>query len=313
MLLSADPFVGDFAVRPIRLVPLYAAIASGALLAAPAAAQVDPAAYTAEECPFCGEWNEPRGALRLFGNSYWVGTGGLGAILVTSPTGHVLIDGGLPQSASRILDNIRGLGFDPEDVNALVNTHAHFDHAGGMAALQEATGATVYALPAAAAALRTGAPTDDDPQRGSALVYPPVQDVVVIADGDSVRAGGVAVVAHLTPGHAPGGTTWSWRSCAEGVCRDMVYADSQTPISDDGFLYSDGDRVAHFEAGLQAIEGLACDILMTPHPGASGLWDRVDAMEAGEVDALVDRGACRRYAERYRVLLEERLARERGG
>lgn len=277
-----------------------------------AVAQAVETGYTEDECPWCVEWNAPREGVRLFANSYWVGTAGLGAILITSDSGHVLIDGGLPQSAPRILDNIRALGFQPGDVRALVNTHAHYDHAGGMAALQRATGATVYAMPAAAAALRSGRPTDEDPQRVSALAFPPVPNVVVIQPGDSVRAGSVSVAAHLTPGHAPGGTTWSWRSCEADVCREVVYADSQTPVSDDGFRYSAGDRAARFEEGLQVIEALSCDILVTPHPGASGLWRRVDALASGELNALVDPDACVRYAERHRALLAERLEREQG-
>ena len=92
-----------------------------------------------------------------------------------------------------------------------------------------------------------------------------------------------------------------------------MYADSQTPVSDDGFRYSMGDRTERFERGLEVIEGLACDILLTPHPGASGLWDRVAARDQGDPEALVDSAACVRYAERYRQRLRERLERERAG
>jgi metallo-beta-lactamase class B len=161
--------------------------------------------------------------------------------------------------------------------------------------------------------MRMGDLTPEDPQRDTALAFPPVARVEVIADGDTVRVGPLALVAHLTPGHSPGGTTWAWRSCEEDRCVDIVYADSQTPVSDDGFRFSEGDRAAAFERGLTEIETLACDLLVTPHPGASDLWDRVAAREAGDLEALLDPGACRRYAETWRQRLAERLERERTG
>lgn len=274
------------------------------------AAQSTPEGYTVEACPSCGAWNAPRQPSRLFGNTYWVGTEGLGAILVTSDSGHVLIDGGLPESALLILANIQDLGFRVEDVRAILNSHAHFDHAGGIAGLQRATGASVYATDASARALRTGMATEEDPQRESALAFPIVSDVIDIADRDTLRVGELALVAYLTPGHAPGGTTWSWRSCEADRCLDLVYADSQTPVSDEGFRYSDGDRADRFERGLTAIETVPCDILLTPHPGASALWDRVASTGETGAARLIDPEACTRYSARHREQLVQRLARE---
>src|SRR5262245_41278824 len=102
-------------------------------------------ARRARECPSCAEWNVPQKSFRIFGNTYYVGTHGLSSILITSPRGHVLIDGGLPESAPLILANIRSLGFRAEDVKLILNSHAHYDHAGGLEALREATGASVAA------------------------------------------------------------------------------------------------------------------------------------------------------------------------
>jgi metallo-beta-lactamase class B len=132
----------------------------------------------------------------------------------------------------------------------------------------------------------------------------------VIRDGETLRVGSLALSAHLTPGHTPGGTTWAWRSCEEGRCLDLVYADSQTPISADGFRFTGSQAAAGFEQGFAALERLSCDVLLTPHPGASKLWDRVAARERGEADALVDAGACRRYAATARQQLAQRLASE---
>src|SRR5215211_1181476 len=102
-------------------------------------------AQRTRECPSCAEWNQPHRPFRLHGDTYFVGTHGLSAILITSPAGHVLVDGALPESAPLIRANIEALGFRMRDVKLIVNSHAHFDHAGGIAALQRASGARVLA------------------------------------------------------------------------------------------------------------------------------------------------------------------------
>lgn len=293
-------------------------LVAAAILALPttAAAQAgDPLTrpYAAEACTSCAEWNEPQAPFRVHGNTWYVGTHGLAAMLITSSEGHVLIDGGLPNSAPVILANIRALGFDPRDIRLILNSHVHFDHAGGIAALQRATGAPVAASEASADDLESGSSGADDPQHGELLDFPPVPGVRRFADGESLHVGPIAVTAHLTPGHTPGGTTWTWRSCDGDECLDIVYADSQTPISADGFRFTDSQAypsaVADFERGHRVLEGLSCDILVTTHPGASSLWTRLERGPEGLVDAT----ACRRYAASARQQLEQRLERERGG
>lgn len=291
----------------VRIACAAAALFPASLLAQNADPLVAP--YPADQCSSCAEWNEPQAPLRLFGNTYYVGTRGLGAVLVTSPEGHVLIDGGLPDSAPLILENIRALGFDPADVRLILNSHAHFDHAGGIAALQRASGARVAASAASAPVIERGTLEPDDPQFEIALAFPGVAVTDTVADGETVRVGPLALTMHLTPGHTPGGTSWSWRSCEGERCLSFVYADSRTPVSADGFRYSDGPyatAVADFERGAALLERLPCDVLVTPHPGASGLWQRV----AAGTEGLVDASACRRYAAAGREQLRRRLARE---
>lgn len=291
---------------------LRALAALASLLPAALAAQPDPltAPYPAADCPSCVGWNEPQRPLRLFGNTYYVGTRGLASLLVTSPEGHVLIDGGLPDSAPLILENVRALGFDPAEVRLILISHEHFDHAGGVAALQRATGARVAASAPAAPVLARGRNAHDDPQHGIAFDFPAVAVADTFADGATLRVGPLALTAHLTPGHTPGGTTWTWRSCEGARCLHFVYADSRTPVSRDGFRYADAPAaLAGFARGAALLERLPCDVLVTPHPGASGLWERV----AAGAEALVDRDACRRYAEAGRRQLRRRLESEAGG
>jgi metallo-beta-lactamase class B len=270
--------------------------------------------YTPALCPSCAEWNAPADPARLFGNAYYVGTRGLSAVLLTSSAGHILLDAGLPESAAQIIASIRALGFRVEDIKLLVNSHAHYDHAGGLAALQRASGAIVAAREPSAAMLRRGGSGPDDPQYGIALSFPRVSDVRVIGDRDTLRVGPIVLTAHATAGHTPGGTTWSWRSCDDGQCLDFVYADSQTPISADGFSFTRSatyrSAVQDFERGFAVLERLPCDVLVTPHPDASGLWERLEARARGAPDALRDPGACRRYAATARQRLARRIAIE---
>ena len=246
-----------------------------------------------------------------------MGTRGLSAILITSPEGHVLIDGALPESAPRIIANIRALGFRVEDVRLILNSHAHFDHAGGIGPIQRVSGAEVAAHPWSAAVMRRGVPLPEDPQLEVALPYPPVERVREISEGDTVRVGSIALTAHFTGGHTPGGTTWSWWSCGDGACLRIVYADSQTPVSADGFLYTRSARypsaIADFERGFATLERMRCDVLLTPHPGASRMFERAGASEAGGVSAFIDRDACRAYAAAARENLARRVERERSG
>jgi len=262
------------------------------LLPRPTTAQLDP------------DWTAPQVPFRIYGNTYYVGTHGLASILVTSPSGHVLIDATLAENAPVIMDHIRALGFRVEDVKLILNSHAHYDHAAGTSAIQRASGAPVAASAWSANVIEHGASTADDPQFGVLPAYPPVPNVRVITDGDTLRVGPLALVAHLTPGHTPGGTSWSWESCEANQCLAIVYADSQTPVSADGFLFSKSDAPAQFRRGFAVLEQLRCDILVTPHPGASSFFERVESK------TLVDPQACRSYVASARKALAARLERE---
>lgn len=258
------------------------------------------------ECDACDEWNRPLATFRVYGNTWYVGTAGVGAVLITSPAGHILIDGGLPQSAPLIARNIREAGFRLEDVKLIVNSHTHYDHAGGIAALQRASGARVAASPAAKRALERGGPGDDDPQFAFGPKdndFPAVRDVREIADGDTLRVGPLALTAHFTPGHTPGGTSWSWRSCEGEKCLDLVYADSLNAVSAPGFRFDDPARIATFERSIARIEGLPCDILIAAHPGLVDLEARMPDLR--------DPSRCRQYAAAARGRLAARLAEER--
>ena len=262
------------------------------------------------------EWTQPQKPVRIFGNTYYVGTRGLSAVLITSPTGTVLIDGAMPESASDIANNITSLGVKLSDVKLIVNSHAHLDHAGGIAELQRRTGATVAALPWSADVLRSGKKDRKDPQFETSM--PPaaaVANVKTIRDGEVLRAGDVSITAHRTGGHTPGGTSWTWRSCEDKRCVDLVYADSVTPVSADSFRFTDNktypEAIDDFKKSHAFLRAASCDILITPHPEVSNLWGRIAKRDAGERDALIDRTQCSDLAARGEAQLQSRLEKER--
>ncbi len=228
----------------------------------------------------------------------------------------MLIDGGLTQSAPQIAANIEKLGFRLEDVKLILNSHTHYDHAGGIAALQRASGAQVVASPAAN--VRSSAVVPPKTTRNSALGPStttfrrlPRSRAIWMARRCSV--GDIAITAHFTPGHTPGGTSWTWTSCDRDVCRSMVYADSLNSISAPGFKFSaDANRVKSFEKSIDTVAGLKCSILLTPHPEAFDL-DAKLASRAGisNSDPFFDQQACKVYAAGARERLAKRLAEER--
>jgi metallo-beta-lactamase class B len=267
------------------------------------------------DCENCKEWNQEQAPFRVFGNTYYVGVRGLSSVLITSPDGHVLIDGALPQSAPLIAEHVKRLGFKISDVKLILNSHVHYDHAGGIAELQKITGAKVVASDIAAEVLRTGKLGRSDPQFEVMRVYPPVSSVEALGSRDSVNVGKLRLKVIHTPGHTPGGTSWSWQSCEGKRCLNMIYGDSLNAISDDSFKYTGDDRypnaASDMASSIAAITAAPCDILIAAHPNFTGLWSIIDEHGKGDREKLVDPAACKRYAAGSKERFEKRLADEK--
>ena len=259
-------------------------------------------------------WSQPQKPFRIYGNTYYVGTQGLSAILITSPEGNILIDGTLPKNAPMIEANIRALGFKLKDIKLILNTHAHPDHAGAIAAIARDSGAEVAASSKGAKAIMLGGNDPDDPQYGEASPYPKVEKVRSVADNESVHIGPLAVQAHYTPGHTPGSTTWTWSSCENKRCLSMVYADSISLLSNNSYRYNNPahpERLDDFRKGMKTIAALPCDILMVPHPDAIDFLERAAQRKPGKNDdPLIDSQACKAYAALGQENLDKRIAKE---
>lgn len=260
-------------------------------------------------------WNAPQDPFAIYGNSYYVGPHGVSAVLITSPAGHVLIDGGSPESPAQIAAHIRQLGFKVEDIKYILNSHEHFDHAGGIAALQAMSGATVLSSHAGAAVLASGTPSKADPQYGSLPAsMPAVARVRAVDDGEVLSLGDLRITAHYTPGHTAGGLSWTWSAREGGRTVSMVYADSLFAYAAKPFRYSGSASYpqarADLERSIGVVAALPCDILISAHPEFSDLWTRLaNAAKQGHA-AFIDSSGCRSYAAQGQARLAVQLAEE---
>lgn len=258
-------------------------------------------------------WTQPHKPFRIYGDTWFVGSTGLSAILITSPQGHILIDGPMAKNAGMIEANIRSLGFRLRDVRVIVNSHAHHDHAGAIAALAKDSGARVVASIAGVRELEAGGNDPDDPLFGDVPLYPAVSHVQGLRDGGVVRVGPLAVTLHDTPGHTPGNVSLTWRSCAGARCLSMAYIGSLTAVARPGFRFTDHPQlVEDFRHSFATAAALPCDILLTPHADASGFMDKVAARDRGtRPNPLVGAKACRHFAAEAARDFDTVLAKER--
>lgn len=209
-------------------------------------------------------WNTPTEPFHIIGNVYYVGTEGLGAYLFTTPEGHILLDGATPQGAAMIEASIIKLGFKPGDVKILLNSHAHFDHSGGLAQLKADTGAKLSAMEGDISALEGGFYLGSESNK--AISAPPVKVDAILHDGDKVTLGGFSLTAHLTAGHSRGCTSWGWTIQHEGkaldglvFCSASVAANRITPPLQYPGIVED------YRATFAKAKQMKVDVFLAPH------------------------------------------------
>jgi metallo-beta-lactamase class B len=253
--------------------------------------------------PMFRAWNEPIEPFKVAGSLYYVGPRDLTSLLVVTPAGHVLIDAGLEESAPIVMANIRTLGFRVEDVKILLSTHAHADHAGGLAQLKAASGARLYAGAADVELLERGGRGDF--AFGDTLPFPPVTADVASRDGQEVVLGGVRFRAVGTPGHTKGCTSWAFTIDDGGVERRVVMIGGTTAP---GYRLVNNPAypriVEDFEGTFRTLRSLQADIVFEGHGFAFDL----DARRRGK-RPFVDPGALKESVGKaeaaFRKTLEE--------
>lgn len=250
------------------------------------------------------EWNRPAEPFRIIGNVYYVGTEGLAAYLVAGPKGHVLIDGGLPESAPLIAANVERLGFRLSDVRYLLINHSHFDHSGGLAELKRRTGAKLVASRGDAPDLRAGRTLNRPELDG----FPPVTVERLIGDGGRVRLSGIELVAHLTPGHTKGCTSWGVRTEQDGRAYDVLFACSITVAgqklrTDPAYPNAAGD----FRRTYAKLRTLKTDVFLNFHPEFFDFKAKRAKQQAGDPLAFVDPAELGRQVDRAERAFQKEL------
>lgn len=249
-------------------------------------------------------WRQPIAPFQIADHTWYIGTQGLSALLVRTPEGAVLIDGGMPQAAEMLLRRMRELGVQPQDLRFILHSHAHGDHAGPIAAVRRATGARLVSNAESAVLLARGG--SNDLHFGDGILYPPVQADRLVMDGEAIELGGLRFIAHYTPGHTPGSLSWTWRDTRDGKTIDIAYADS---LSAPDYQLAGNPRypriVDDYRRTFATVRALPCDLLITPHPDASG-W--TPAATAAPHPAPI---TCRAYADKAEGRFDAQLASQR--
>lgn len=279
-----------------------------------------PALARAQADPTSRAMNQPMAPFRIVGNVYYVGASDVTSYLITTPAGHILLDGGFVETAPQIAANIEKLGFKLSDVKVLLTSHAHYDHVGGLAELKRRTGASLAA--SAADALLLAAGGHGDFRFGDTLVFPPVAADRILKDGDTVALGGTVMTAHLTPGHTPGNTTWTTTAVENGKTYAVAFMASLS-INPGVVLLGNPKYpgiAGDYARSFQVLKALPCDVFLAPHGSFFDLQEKAKRLAAPKTpnpapdpvpNPFVDPAGCRAYVARMERTYEEQLRREK--
>lgn len=257
-------------------------------------------------------WTEPFPAFRIAENLYYVGSNGLASYLVTTPAGHILINSNLASSVPQLRASVESLGFRFADVRILLISHAHWDHNAGSAAIKAMTGARYFVMGADVDVVESGGRTDYLYGDSAASQYPPASVDRVLHHGDTVALGGAVLIAHLTPGHTKGCTTWSLGVREGAAVLQAVIVCS--PNVNPGTRLVGNARYpqirADFELLFRRLEALPADIFLGAHGSYFGLAEKYARLQGGEAQPFLDREGYHRYVAERAAAFRAELARQ---
>jgi metallo-beta-lactamase class B len=234
---------------------------------------------------------------RIADNLYYVGASDVTSFLITTPQGDILLDGGLRETAPQIERNIAALGFHMKDVKILLNSHAHMDHAGGLAELKRISGAQLVASRGDMPALETG--DRDDFAWGNKLTFPPVKVGRIIADGGRVTLGNATMTAHVTPGHTKGCTTWTMPVTDHGKTYNVVFVCSTSAPGYKLVGNKKYPQIAHdYEHTFRVLRSLPCDIFLASHGSFFDLTGKRQRLGSMKGNPFIDPDGYRAFLDR---------------
>ncbi len=244
-------------------------------------------------------WNRPIKPFRVIGNVYYVGAEGVASYLITTPQGHILIDSGLAETVPRIQDSMDQLGFKLEDVKVIVNSHAHYDHAGGLAQLKKLTGAKLMISEADAKVISDGGRSDFQWGDNASFYFEPAVVDRLLKDKDTVELGGVTMIARITPGHTKGCTTWTMKVREGDRDLDVVIVGSTTIP---GYKLLNNAAypgiVEDYAYSFTLLKSLKCDVFLAPHGSFFGLKEKRLLMDKGaKTNPFIDPQGYQRFID----------------
>lgn len=288
-----------------RALAIALALASCATQRAPVS--IAPPEQTSPWAASNPSWVAPVEPFRVIGPIYYVGSAELASFLIRTRDGFILLDGGLPDNAPMIAHSIAKLGFDLRDVRILLNSHAHFDHSGGLAALKAASGAELHVSEDDRSEITSGLylGSEDD----ASLRAPPVAVDRSISDGQIVTLGGVSMVANITPGHSRGCTSWTMRVREGGRDYDVLFFCSATVAANRlvGPPQYEG-IVDDYRSTFEKTKDWRPDVFLAAHASFFGMEGKRQKLIAGDPLAFVDREAFPRLRARMEADFERQLA-----
>jgi metallo-beta-lactamase class B len=243
------------------------------------------------------EWTQPFPPFHIGGNLYYVGSKGLANYLITTPQGNILINSDLEANVPLIQASIEKLGFKFKDTKILLISHAHSDHDAGSAAIKKLTGAKYMVMDADVSVVESGGKTDFQYGTDPTDLYPAAKVDRVLHDGDEVRLGDTVLVAHLTPGHTKGCTTWTMRIAEGGGTYNVVIIGS--PNVNPGYKLVNNQaypQIAEdYERMWRVLKSLPCDIFLGAHGSYFRMTDKYARMKAGEANPFIDPAGYKNY------------------
>jgi metallo-beta-lactamase class B len=258
-------------------------------------------------------WTEPFPPFHIAGNLYYVGSKGLANYLVTTPEGNILINSDLEANVPMIEASIEKLGFKFSDTKILLISHAHWDHDAGSAMIKKMTGAKYMVMDADVAVVESGGKTDFAYGNRPEFLYPPTKVDRVLHDGDEVRLGGSVLVAHLTPGHTKGCTTWTMEVAEGGKTYHVVIVGS--PNVNDGYKLVNNtvypEIAEDYERMWRVLKSLPCDIFLGAHGGYFGLEEKYPLRTKGGASPFIDPGGYKKYIAEKEQDFRTELARQK--
>jgi metallo-beta-lactamase class B len=258
------------------------------------------------------DWTVPFPAFHIAGNLYYVGSKGLANYLVTTPQGNILINSDLESNVPMIEASIEKLGFKFKDTQVLLISHAHWDHDAGSAKIKEMTGASYMVMDADVPVVESGGKTDFQYGNSPSFLYPPTKVDRVLHDGDEVRFGGAVLVAHLTPGHTKGCTTWSMKVIEGGKTYNVVIIGSPNVNPGYKLIHNKNyPQIAEdYERMWRVLKSLPCDIFLGAHGSYFGLEEKYRFMKDVGANPFIDPSGYKKFVAQKEQDFRTELAKQ---